>query len=244
MALKIRFARSKARHPLALLLFRIAILTFGTVVLTLFGVSSYFYFKYGHIVDERLKQPIFANTAQIYAAPREVRPGQKLSVSLLANELRNAGYSLDGASPSSPLGTYSAGGGAITVHPGPESYHAQDGATIHISAGVVDSIADDHRQPLSSYELEPLLITGLSDDPTAPSAASSPTTKFPNLVQAVLAIEDRRFFEHSGVNYFSMISWDGTTSSATASIAAARPRSPCSWQSCSFFQTAAQSNTS
>jgi penicillin-binding protein 1B len=26
-------------------------------------------------------------------------------------------------------------------------------------------------------------------------------------VQAVLAIEDRRFFEHSGVNYFSMMSW-------------------------------------
>ena len=31
---------------------------------------------------------------------------------------------------------------------------------------------------------------------------ASPTTRFPqNLVQAVLAIEDRRFFEHSGVNY-------------------------------------------
>ena len=26
-------------------------------------------------------------------------------------------------------------------------------------------------------------------------------------MQAVLAIEDRRFFEHSGVNYFSMMSW-------------------------------------
>ena len=208
MALKIRFARSKARHPLALLLFRIAILTFGTVVLTLFCVSSYLYFKYGHIVDERLKQPIFANTAQIFAAPREVRPGQKLSVSLLANELRNAGYSLDGASPSSPLGTYSAGGGAITVHPGPESYHAQDGATIHISAGVVDSIADDHRQPLSSYELEPLLITGLSDDPNRTKRRLITYDEIPyNLVQAVLAIEDRRFFEHSGVNYFSMISW-------------------------------------
>ena len=31
-------------------------------------------------MDERLKQPIFANTAKIYAAPREVRPGQKLTV--------------------------------------------------------------------------------------------------------------------------------------------------------------------
>jgi penicillin-binding protein 1B len=51
------------------------------------------------------------------------------------------------------------------VHPGPQSYHAQDGAvTIRVGAGVVESITDDHGQPLSSYELEPLLITGLSED--------------------------------------------------------------------------------
>ena len=143
MALKIRFTRSKGKHPLALLLFRIAILTFGAVVLTLFGVSSYFYFKYGHIVDERLKQPIFANTAKIFAAPREVRPGQNLSVSLIANELRNAGYSPENASQISPLGAYSESGSAIAVHPGPESYHAQDGATIHVSAGVMN----DFRPP-------------------------------------------------------------------------------------------------
>jgi penicillin-binding protein 1B len=50
------------------------------------------------------------------------------------------------------------------VQPGPQSYHAQDSATIRVSGGVVESITDDHGQPLSSYELEPLLITGLSDD--------------------------------------------------------------------------------
>jgi penicillin-binding protein 1B len=208
MALKIRFARSTGKHPWVLLVFRIAILTFGVVVLTGLSVCSYFYFKYGHIVDERLKQPIFANTAKIFAAPREVRPGQKLSVTLLANELRNAGYSLDGASSSSALGTYSESGNAIAVHPGPESYHAQDGATIHVGAGVVVSITDDHGQALSSYELEPILITGLSDDPNRTKRRLITYDEIPyNLVQAVLAIEDRRFFEHSGVNYFSMMSW-------------------------------------
>ena len=116
-------------------------------------------------MDERLKQPIFANTAKIYAAPREVRPGQKLTVHLIANELREAGYSADGAVAScrswepTPRARRS-----ITVRPGPQSYHAQDGATIHVSSGVVESITDDHGQPLASYELEPLLITGLSDD--------------------------------------------------------------------------------
>ena len=54
----------------------------------------------------------------------------------------------DGASQPSQLGTYSEGVQTITVRPGPQSYHAQDGATIHVSDGVVSSISDDHGQPL------------------------------------------------------------------------------------------------
>ena len=177
-------------------------------------------------MDERLKQPIFANTAKIYAAPREVRPGQKLTVHLIANELREAGYSADGASQTSQLGTFSEGVQAITVRPGPQSYHAQDGATIHISAGVVESITDDHGQPLSSYELEPLLITGLSDDANRTKRRLITYDEIPqNLVQAVLAIEDRRFFEHGGVDYFRHPGRAAQRSDHRATIAArAAPR--------------------
>ncbi|MFY9855879.1 MAG: transglycosylase domain-containing protein, partial [Terracidiphilus sp.] len=166
------------------------------------------YVKYQHVVDDRLKQPIFASTAKIFAAPREVRPGQKLSIQLIANELREAGYSTEGAAEASELGTYKQGVQTITVHPGPQSYHAQDGAVIHVGDGVVDSIKDDHGQALSSYELEPLLITGLSNDPNRTKRRLLTYDEIPpNLVQAVLAIEDRRFFEHGGINYISMISW-------------------------------------
>jgi penicillin-binding protein 1B len=208
MALKIRFAWSKGKHPRATLVFRIALLAIAAFAIVGFSVFGYFYFKYGNIVDERLKQPIFAATAKIFAAPREVRPGQKLSVNLLANELRQAGYSVDGASKASPLGSYSQGVGTISVHPGPQSYHAEDGAAIRIDSGTVQSITDDNGKPLSSYELEPLLITGLSDDVNRTKRRLLTYDEIPpNLVQAVLAIEDRRFFEHSGVNYFSMLSW-------------------------------------
>ncbi len=69
----------------------------------------------------------------------------------------------------SPLGTYSEHGESITVRPGPQSYHAQDSATIRVSGGKVDSITDEHGQELASYELEPLLITGLSEARTASS---------------------------------------------------------------------------
>jgi penicillin-binding protein 1B len=205
MALKIRFARSNSRHPIISLVLRIALLAIAVVFLCGFAVFGYYYVKYQHIVDERLEKPIFANTAKIFAAPREVRPGQKLSVSLLANELRNAGYSTNGGQVSQ-LGTYSQTAQTITVHPGPESYHAQDGATISISSGVVQSVTDDHGQPLASYELEPLLITGLSDDANRTKRRLVTYDEIPhNLVEAVLAIEDRRFFEHGGVNYWRLV---------------------------------------
>jgi penicillin-binding protein 1B len=184
----------------------LSIAAFGSFVLLC--VSGYFYFTYGRVVDERLKSPIFATTAKIYAAPREVRPGQKLSVKLIANELRQAGYSADGASELSPLGTFVEGAQSITVRPGPQSFHSQDNTTIHVSGGVVQSISDDKGQGLASYELEPLLITGLSDDVNRTKRRLLTYDEIPPmLVNAVMAIEDRRFFEHSGVNYMSMAGW-------------------------------------
>jgi penicillin-binding protein 1B len=157
-------------------------------------------------VDARLKEPLFANTAKIYAAPREVRPGQKFTVHLIAEELREAGYTGDGASQVSQMGTFSEGVQSVNVRPGPESFHAQDPATIHISGGVVNSISDERGQPLSSYELEPLLITGLSEDANRTKRRLLTYDEIPkNLVNAVVAIEDRRFFEHGGVDYIRMM---------------------------------------
>jgi penicillin-binding protein 1B len=173
--------------------------------LVVFAVGAYFYYRYQGIVDARLQQPLFATTAKIFAAPREVRPGQKLSLNAIANELRTAGYSNDADSKSSPLGTYSESGSSVTIHPGPQSYHAQDGATIRFNGGVVDSLVDDRGQALSSYELEPLLITGLSEDANRTKRRLVTYDEIPqNLVQAVLAIEDRQFFEHSGVNFWRL----------------------------------------
>ena len=208
IAVVIRWKRPRGKRHWAKLLLQMGLLTGGVGTLAVFTVFGYFYVSYRHVVDERLKEPIFANTAKIFAAPREVRPGQKFTVRLIANELREAGYSADGASQVSQLGTYSMGGRSITVRPGPESYHSQDSATIRVDSGFVVSIADNHGQPLSSYELEPLLITGLSNDTNRTKRRLISYDEIPpNLLQAVLAIEDRRFFEHGGVNYVSMLSW-------------------------------------
>ena len=171
-------------------------------------VLGIFYFKYQSVVDERLASgPIFANVAQIYAAPREVRVGQRLSVSFIAQELRTAGYN------SNPqLGTYTLSENSIRIKPGPESYHSPDGATIttgpsydiatNTSSGpIVLSITAENGAPLAAYQLEPELITALSGENRTKRRLVKYNEIPPNMVQAVLAIEDRRFFEHGGINY-------------------------------------------
>ena len=206
MALKIKFRMPTEGRGWAWLALRVVLIVIAAGCLTVLSVGGYFYFKYQSVVDARLKEPLFKNTAKIFAEPREVRPGQKMTVRWIAEEMRQAGYTTGGAAKDSLLGTYSEAGNAITVHPGPQSYHAQDGATIHVDGGVVDSITDDHGEALSSYELEPLLITGLSEDANRTKRRLITYDEIPqNLVQAVLAIEDRRFFEHGGVNYFRLL---------------------------------------
>jgi len=206
MAIRVRFTKPANRRGWLNLLLWAAGLSFAVVFLVAFSIFGYFYISYQPLVDERLKQPLFATTAKIYAAPREVRPGQKLGIGAIANELRQAGYTQDGALAPSPLGTFAVSADSVTIRPGPQSYHAEDGATIHFAAGLVDTLIDDHGQPLTSYELEPLLITGLSEDANRTKRRLVTYDEIPqNLVQAVLAIEDRRFFEHGGVNYARLV---------------------------------------
>jgi penicillin-binding protein 1B len=204
--IRVRIRRLAGKHPAAMLALRVGLGVLATCFIVVFGVFTYYYFEYRHIVDERLSRPLFVDTAKIYAAPREVRPGQKLSIKLIADELREAGYTTDGAAHTSPLGSYSVGEQAVTVSPGPQSYHAPDSATIRVSGGEVESITDAHGEELASYELEPLLITGLSEDANRTKRRLITYNEIPqNLVQAVVSIEDRRFFEHSGVDYIRLM---------------------------------------
>jgi penicillin-binding protein 1B len=206
MALKIKIPKFEGKNPWKLLLLRASLAVFAVLLVVFLCCYGYFYVKYSKIVDDRLKSPIFANTAKIFAAPREVRPGQKLTIPLIVRALREAGYSADGASETSQFGTYSENEQTITIRTGPQSFHSQDSATIHINSGVVQYITDEKGQGLSSYELEPLLITGLSDDANRTKRRLLTYDEIPqNLVHAVVAIEDRRFFEHNGIDFVRIL---------------------------------------
>ena len=198
MPVLVKVARS-SQHSLLFRAFRVLLVLVLFVAVVCGIVFAYEYHQYAGLVDQRLAQgPLFASTAQIYAAPQEVRPGQHLTAEAIASSLRRAGY--DG--PSSVMGTVELQGETVRIKPGAQSYLAADGATIDTSEGVVASITAENGARLAAYKLEPQLITALSEDKNRTKRRMVTYDQIPpRMVQAVLAIEDRRFFEHSGINY-------------------------------------------
>jgi penicillin-binding protein 1B len=181
---------------------RAAIIVFLVVAVALGGSFSYFYIKYDRIIAQRFRTPVFSNSAKIYALPRTVHDGDKTDAKEIATALRRAGYSdKDGQSP---LGTFQLITGGIEITPGPESYHSPEAARIAFQDGEVERITSQGND-LSAYELEPQLVTALFDAGQRSKRQVVKYNEIPKvMVDAVLAIEDRRFFAHSGVNFTRM----------------------------------------
>ncbi len=188
-------------HPAAKLALAAALL----VICALGSVFAYYYVKYERIVERRMRGPIFANVAKIYSLPKLVHSGDKMTVHAIAAQLRRAGYTEGG---NSPLGTFNLVKSGIEIRPGPASYHSAEGAVIRVSEGQVERIvsSDDKHDELAAYELEPQLVTALSDSEQRAKRRLVSFNEIPKgMVDAVLAIEDRRFFQHAGVNYYRLV---------------------------------------
>ncbi len=204
MAIKLKIPKSAAgeNHPKSRLrdpLVKAALLVFLVLAVVGLSVFSYYYVKYNRIIDARFKGGVFSNSAKIYAIPQTVRVGEKLDVRQIGAVLRRGGYTDEKGQ--SQLGTYRLVSGGIEIDPGPQSYHSQESATIRVQDGVVGGITGQAGQ-LAAYELEPEMITALFDAGQRSKREIVKYDQIPKvMVNAVLAIEDRRFFEHGGVNF-------------------------------------------
>jgi len=181
---------------------RAILIVFFTLAILVVGVFSYFYVKYDRVIVKRFSSPVFSNSAHIYATPKVIRPGQAVPAKAIAAELRHAGYGEK--SDQSKMGSYRLLNDGIEVTPGPESYHSADPARILMRDGKVVSISS-RGSDLAAYELEPQLVTALFD---AEQRSKRQVVKYDEIpkvmVDAVLAIEDRRFFQHGGVNFLRL----------------------------------------
>jgi len=182
----------------------------GCVLFCVLGFSlfAWDYIHYQPIVDQRMSGPVFANTARIYAAPRTVHAGDPGTPAEIAAQLRHAGYTAASEAAKSRTGTYRVSSNAIEIMPGPESFYSPDVARIGFSEGKLEKIivpGPGAEETLEGYDLEPQLITGLYQQSQRSKRRLVAYDEIPKTLRdAIISIEDRRFFEHKGVNYFRL----------------------------------------
>ena len=164
---------------------------------------TYFYWRYSHVIDRKLREGPFANTAKVFAAPESVSVGDVTTPADIAAGLRRSGYN---ESRGNPIGYYSMQPNAIEIFPGPESYFDQEAGVIRFTSGRISQIVslEDNTQR-NQYQLEPQLITNIA----SANREKRRMVRFRDiptvLVQAVTSAEDKRFFTHAGFDPIGMI---------------------------------------
>lgn len=167
------------------------------------AIFIHYYNEYARIIDARLNGHLFSHPSMLFAAPQTLTPGEQLTAEDIARHLRRAGYSSD---QPSPVGTFRVDASGILIRPGLESYHSPEPTLVRISGGQVASIENTSSgQQMSSYDLEPELLTTLFDSKREKRRLLKYKDLPPTLVQAVLAIEDRSYFQHGALNYWRIM---------------------------------------
>ena len=159
-------------------------------------LRSYTY--YSQIIDARLATGYLRSRPGLYAAPRVLQAGQKLSRAKLVNALRRAGYIETNAS-NVWSGSFSVKDWGLEIRPGPSTRTKPELVTVTFAGDKIAELLGDD-VTLESFALEPEI---LSNDVSSKSGKREVLSfgEIPQvMVHAILAIEDRRFFEHSGVD--------------------------------------------
>src|SRR5215471_11513725 len=149
----IRQAFSVGKHRVLLRLAALTVITsIATATITL--VQSYRF--YAAIIDARLANGYLTSRSGIYAAPRVIVPGEKISTADLIASLRRAGYT-EGNVSDVWNGSFTANGNQVEIHPG----HAQSGPdTVRVlisREGRVTELTGD-AVDLEKFALAPLLL--------------------------------------------------------------------------------------
>ncbi len=162
------------------------------------AVFSYYYVAYSRMIEARLSGQVFGNTSQVYSAPRRIYAGEPIRENEVEGYLQRAGY-FDRVQEGA-RGEYRVSGSSVDIHPAANSYFGGGNALrVNFEGGRIARIESlPKREELSSAELEPELITNLFDTAREKRRVVRMDQLPKVLVDAVLAAEDKRFFEHPG----------------------------------------------
>jgi penicillin-binding protein 1B len=178
----------------------------------------YYYNEAASKIDQRLTSGYLTSRAGLYAAPRVLRAGQSFSRERLIETLRRAGYVEQSASDVWS-GAFRVVEGAIEINPRRmPAEHAPEGFTPEVvrvafdRKGRIGEITGDGVR-LDAFMLEPEALTNDAATKTGTRATLAYADIPPVLASAIRAIEDRRFFEHHGIDPTgigrALLSWTG-----------------------------------
>src|SRR5712692_4547440 len=181
------------RSPLFKILLSIFLFFFiGTSALVL-----YYYNYYSRVIDRKLSGELFKSTAQIYAAPYRIYPGQKLAPDDVVLRLQRAGFDAadKGSSGSSDDGIYEVAANKITIRP-----KEGDSMRLEFAKNSLTTILKIPGGEAAEAWLPAELVTNLSDQ-TREKRRIVEYNDLPKvLVDALIAAEDQHFFTHFGVD--------------------------------------------
>jgi len=162
------------------------------------GTLVYFYLHYAAIADVKLAEGPIGRTASLYGGPRRLTVGDRVTLDAVTQELTSAGY---GQGEEKPIGWFDVRQESIEVHPGEESYLSKDPVLLGFGNNRLTrivSLRDDSER--TYYEMEPELITSLYNHDRERRRIVRFDEIPENLVDAILAAEDKRFFQHAGLD--------------------------------------------
>jgi penicillin-binding protein 1B len=158
-----------------------------------------YYKKYAGIVDRRLHDGRWKAPSRLYARKLVLRPGLTLAPRHLVRFLEGLHYHRTSGAPTAP-GSFSAGDDSVTYFPrDPEA--ADEPIQVRFHDERIGSVRGARsRRWYESQALEPQLVTFLLDEDRVRKNVVRYDELPAHLVQAVVAIEDRRFFNHGGLD--------------------------------------------
>ena len=174
-----------------------SLLGFGALVLIVATFIGFAYSRDARLTDQKLLAGPFPDASVLYASPQVIGIGDAGDPTQVALRLRESGYAEDVRS--SPAGWYHLRPGAIEVFPGTRSFAGSEPGVLKFDGGRLKSIISlSDNAPRTQYTLEPTLLSSLFDKNREKRRLVRYADIPPVLVQAVISIEDKRFFQHSG----------------------------------------------
>jgi penicillin-binding protein 1B len=194
--LRIRIARGFFTSAFGLALLGGAL----AVLLAITGIFTYYYVQFGHEINQRLTGQIYQNTSRVYSAPGRIFVGETMRPAELTSYLLGAGYQEGVAAGSA--GQYHLEKSTVEIRPSADSYFREANALrVNFSGSEISHITGiANGAELDSAQIEPQVITNLFDSSREKRRVMKYDDLPPVMIHAVLAAEDKRFFEHGALD--------------------------------------------